>query len=59
METFDRDIADAVNSVVSFNPYIQNGRVSKLLPVLQEAIAAGVTIAIHTKEAESYGNPKN
>ena len=58
METFDRDIADAVNSVVFFSPYIQNGRVSKLLPVLQEAIAAGVTIDIHTKEAESYEKSK-
>ena len=58
METFDRDIADAVNSIVVFSPYIQSGRVSKLLPVLQETITAGVTIAIHTKEAESYEKSK-
>ena len=58
METFDRDMAEAATNIVIVSPYIQNGRVSKLLPALQGAIAAGVTITIHTKEAESYEKSK-
>ncbi len=58
MDAFERDVSDATNSIVIFSPYIQNGRVSKLLPVLQEMIIAGVTVTIHTKAAEDYEESK-
>lgn len=53
-EAFEQDIANATNSIVIVSPYIQHGRVSKLLPILQEAVAADVAVSIHTKDAETY-----
>ena len=32
---FEQDMADADKSIVIFSPYIQKGRISKLLPILQ------------------------
>ena len=51
---FEQDLSNAARSVVIFSPYIQKGRVSKLLPVLQEIVAAGMAVTVHTREAESY-----
>lgn len=55
---FEQDMADADKSIVIFSPYIQKGRISKLLPILQEIIAAGVAVFIHTKAVESYEDSK-
>ena len=54
MDLFEKDVVDAVKSVTVLSPYIQKNRVSKLLSVLQMAVNAGVSVSIHTKDAESY-----
>ena len=53
MAPFEQDLDDAVRSVVIVSPYLQKGRIVKLLPSLQKAIASGVEIAIHTRTADS------
>ena len=57
-EAFEQDITNATNSIVIVSPYIQHGRVSKLLPILQEAVTADVAVSIHTKNAENYDSSK-
>jgi hypothetical protein len=37
---------------VIVSPYVQKGRVSKLLPLLQAALSASVQIQIHVKDAD-------
>ena len=51
---FEQDLSNAARSLVIFSPYIQKGRVSKLLPALQEIVADGITVPVHTREVESY-----
>lgn len=51
---FDQDLIDAARSIVILSPYIQKDRVSKLLPALQEIVAEGITVTVHTREVESY-----
>ena len=53
MLPFEQDLDDAARSVVIVSPYLQKGRIVKLLPSLQKAVASGVEIAIHTRTAES------
>ena len=53
MQPFERDLGDAARSVVIVSPYLQKGRIEKLLPSLQQAIASGVKIEIHTRTADS------
>ena len=53
MQPFERDLGDAARSVVIISPYLQKGRIEKLLPSLQQAIASGVKIEIHTRTADS------
>ena len=53
-EAFEKDVANATDSIVIVSPYMQSGRVSKLLPFLQEAIAADVAVSVHTKGADHY-----
>ena len=52
--SFDQDLIDAARNIVIFSPYIQKSRVSKLLPALQESVADGITVTVHTREVESY-----
>ena len=54
MASFEQELTDASRSVVIVSPYLQKSRIVKLLPVLQKALASGVEIVIHTKEADSY-----
>lgn len=51
---FEQDLIDAARSIVILSPYIQKGRVSKLLPALQEIVADGITVTVHTRKVESY-----
>lgn len=53
MLPFEQDLDDAARSVVIVSPYLQKGRIVKLLPSLQKAVASGVEIAIHTRTADS------
>jgi len=53
MLPFEQDLDDAARSVVIVSPYLQKGRIVKLLPSLQKAIASGVKIEIHTRTADS------
>ena len=57
-ETFEQDIANATDSITIVSPYIQIGRVNKLLPILQEAVTTDVAVSIHTKDAENYDSSK-
>lgn len=57
-DSFVLDVVDAVRSVTILSPYIQKSHVSKLLPALRESVVAGVSVSIHTKDAESYESSK-
>ena len=53
-KAFEQDIANATDSIIVVSPYIQSGRVNKLLHILQEAVASGVAVSIHTKDIVDY-----
>lgn len=53
MLPFEQDLDDAARSVVIVSPYLQKGRIVKLLPHLQKAIASGAKTAVHIRTAES------
>ena len=49
-----QDLSDAAKNVVIVSPYIQKGRVSKLLPTLQERLLSGVEVVIYVKDADNF-----
>ena len=51
LAAFDRDPAKAVRNIVIVSPYLQKGRVAQLLPSLQSAMASGVEVGAHTRDA--------
>lgn len=54
MVPFERDLSDAAKSIVIVSPYLQKGRVSKLLTALQKAPSSDVEVVIHIKDADSF-----
>lgn len=54
MAPFGQDLSDAAKSIVIVSPYIQKGRISQLLPILQNALSSGVTTVVHIKAADSF-----
>lgn len=48
MAAFEQELSDAARSVTILSPYLQKGRVSHLLPILQGAVSRGVKITICT-----------
>lgn len=48
MAAFEQELSDAARSVMILSPYLQKGRVSRLLPILQGAVSRGVKITICT-----------
>lgn len=53
MAAFEQDLSDAAQSIVIVSPYLQKGRVGRLLPILQSAVSRGVKITIHTSEDDA------
>ena len=53
MDAFEQDLSDAAQSIVIVSPYLQKGRVGRLLPILQSAVSRGVKITIHTSEDDA------
>ena len=53
MPPFERDLVDAAQSIVIVSPYLQKGRIERLLPILQEAASRGVKISIHTRRRDT------
>ncbi len=45
---FEQDLSDASQSITIVSPYMHRKRIVKLLPLLQEAVARGVKVEIHT-----------
>ena len=58
MAPFEQDLNDAARSIVVVSPYLQKGRIAKLLPVLQKAMDSGIDVVVYTRTAEQY-DPKN
>lgn len=54
MVPFEQDLTDAARSITIVSPYLQKGRLGKLLPLLQKALSSGIDIALHTKDADGY-----
>lgn len=50
MAAFDQDLSDAARSAVIISPYLQKGRVGKLLPFLRNAVSRGVKVVIHVSD---------
>lgn len=53
MAAFEQDLSDAAQSIVIVSPYLQKGRVGRLLPLLQGAASHGATITIHTSDDDA------
>lgn len=54
MASFEQDLTDAARSIIIVSPYLQKGRIRKLLPLLQNAQSAGVDVILHTKAADVH-----
>ena len=54
MVPVEQDLTDAARSIVIVSPYLQKGRLGKLLPLLQKALSSGIDIVLHTKDADGY-----
>ncbi len=54
MAAFEQDLSDAVQSIVIVSPYLQKGRVGRLLPLLQSAVSRGAKITIHTSDDDAH-----
>ena len=53
MPAFEQDLSDAAQSIVIVSPYLQKGRVGRLLPLLQSTISRGAKITIHTSDDDA------
>ena len=53
MAPFEQDLSDAAQSIVIVSPYLQKGRVERLLPLLQSAVSRGGKITIHTSDDDT------
>ena len=53
MAPFEQDLSDAAQSIVIVSPYLQKGRVERLLPLLQSAVSRGAKITIHTSDDDT------
>lgn len=53
MAAFEQDLSDAAQSIVIVSPYLQKGRVGRLLPLLQSTVSRGVKITVHTNDDDT------
>lgn len=53
MAPFEQDLSDAAQSIVIASPYLQKGRVGRLLPLLQSTVSRGVEITVHTNDDDA------
>lgn len=53
MAPFEQDLSDAAQSIVIVSPYLQKGRVGRLLPLLQSTVSRGVEITVHTNDDDA------
>lgn len=53
MAPFEQDLSDAAQSIVIVSPYLQKGRVGRLLPLLQSTVSRGVKITVHTNDDDA------
>lgn len=47
-------MTNAAGNIRIVSPFLQKGRVAALLPVLKNAMASGVEVAVYTRPPESY-----
>lgn len=52
MAAFEQDLSDAAQSIVIVSPYLQKGRVGRLL-LLQSTVSRGVKITVHTNDDDA------
>lgn len=53
MAAFEQELSDAAQSIVIVSPYLQKGRVGRLLPLLQSTVSRGVKITVHTNDDDT------
>ena len=53
MAAFEQELSDAAQSIVIVSPYLQKGRVGRLLPLLQSTVSRGVKITVHTNDDDA------
>ena len=53
MAAFEQELSDAAQNIVIVSPYLQKGRVGRLLPLLQSTVSRGVKITIHTGDDDA------
>ena len=54
LTAFEEELSGAVKSAVIVSPYVQKSRVKRLLPLLAELSACGVSITVHTGAPECF-----
>lgn len=53
MAAFEQELSNAAQNIVIVSPYLQKGRVGRLLPLLQSTVSRGVKITIHTGDDDA------
>ena len=51
---FAEELSNAARSILIISPYIQKGRITGLLSILENAVSSGVRVIIYMKALESY-----
>lgn len=51
---FAEDLSNATRSILIVSPYIQESRMTGLLPILENAVSSGARVTVYTKAPESY-----
>ncbi|WP_312636523.1 hypothetical protein [Oscillibacter sp.] len=53
---FAEDLSNTARSILIVSPYIQENRITRLLPILENVVSSSVRVTVYTKVLESY-NP--
>ena len=48
MAAFEQDLSDTARSIMIVSPFLQQGRVKRLLPLLRDAVARGMKVVVYT-----------
>ena len=51
---FMTDLGDAVNDILLVCPFLNKSRIKAALPILEKAVASGVSVVVCTRMSESY-----
>lgn len=53
---FAEDLSNTARSILIVSPYIQENRITRLLPILENVVSSSVRVTVYTKVLESYNS---